>query len=54
MYILLQTTVGGDSLKLKLKGAWVQAVGPVALSYEGAETVKYTVTFAFDTLEKMN
>jgi len=54
MYITLQTTAGGDSLQLKLKGAWVEAVGPVALTYAGTDTVKYSVTFAFDRTEKMN
>lgn len=54
MYIVLQTTAGGDSLKLKLKGAWIEQVGQVALSYEADGTVKYPVTFAFDTTEKMS
>ena len=54
MYILLQTTTGGDSLRLKLKGAWVQSLGMASLTYAGDNTIKYTVTFAFDTTEKMN
>jgi hypothetical protein len=54
VYIILQTTAGGNSLQLKLKGAWIQSIGNVALTYAGADTVKYTVTFAFDSTEKMS
>lgn len=54
MYIILQTTAGGDSLKLKLKGAWVEAVAPASLTYSGEGEVRYTVTFVFDSTEKMN
>ena len=54
MYIILQTTAGGDSLRLKLKGAWVQSMDAAGLTYEGDNTIKYSVTFAFDTTEKMS
>ncbi len=54
VYILLLTTAGGESLRLKLKGAWVQSISPAELSYEGEDTIKYSITFAFDTTEKMN
>jgi hypothetical protein len=54
MYILLQTVGGQDSLRLKLKGAWVQSIADVALTYQGEGTVRYSVTFAFDSTEKMS
>jgi len=54
MYITLLTTAGGESLRLKLKGAWVKVLSPAELNYGGDDVVKYSVTFAFDTTEKMN
>lgn len=33
---------------IKFKNAWVQAVDPVELSYEGGDSVKYNVTFQYD------
>jgi len=54
MFIILQTTAGGTSLQLKLKGAWVQELGAASLSYDSTNVIKYSVTFAFDTTEKMN
>lgn len=54
MYIILQSVAGGDTMRLKLKGAWVQAVGPVELTYAGQDAIRYNVTFAFDSTEKMS
>jgi hypothetical protein len=54
MYITLQTTAGGTSTQFKLKGAWVSDIAAVPLTYEGTGVVKVSVTFAFDSTEKMS
>ena len=38
-------------MKLKMKGAWVSDMGKTALSYATEDTVKYSVTFTFDSVE---
>jgi len=51
------TTIKVDGtvfMKIKLRGAWVQSVGKVALNYAaGDATVQYPVTFSFDTWEEV-
>ena len=53
MYLILQTMTGDTSMKIKLKGAYVESLEKVALDYSSTDgIVKYSVTFAFDTFEK--
>ena len=50
IYLTSITTAGSIFMKIKLKGAWVQKVDKVALSYDAGDgTVKYPVTFGFDS-----
>ena len=51
VYITLLTTAGKMFMKIKIKGAWVQNVGDVALAYADNETIKYNVTFEYDSWE---
>lgn len=53
MYIILQDTTGETGMKIKLKGAYIEAIGKVGLDYENEGIVKYPVTFAFDSFEKV-
>lgn len=53
VYLTLITTAGATYQKIKLRGAWVQNIGKVALSYGADTTVSYGVTFAFDTWEEV-
>ena len=52
VYLTTITTAGATYMKIKLRGAWVQNIGKVALSYATDGTVSYGVTFAFDTWEE--
>ena len=45
-------SAGANYMKIKLRGAWIQNVGKVALSYANDGTIQYPVTFAFDTWEE--
>jgi len=52
VYLTTITTAGNTYMKIKLRGAWIQNVGKIGVSYEAGEgTVKYPVTFSFDTWE---
>lgn len=51
LYVIEQTTVGGTSLKFKIKGAWIQNIAKVALSYADEGIVKLDCTFVFDDFE---
>jgi hypothetical protein len=51
VYITLLTTAGDTFMKIKIKGAWVQNMGDVALAYASNDTIKYSVTFAYDSWE---
>jgi len=51
VYITLLTTAGETFMKIKMKGAWIQNVGDVALAYSSNETIKYSVTFEYDSWE---
>jgi len=51
VYISLLTTTGDTFMKIKIKGAWVQQIQDLALAYSDNETVKYTVTFEYDSWE---
>ena len=53
VYLTTITTAGAVYMKIKLRGAWVQNIGKVALSYANDGTVSYGVTFAFDTWEEV-
>ena len=44
----LLTTSGDTFMNIKLKGAWIQSMGDVALAYADNETIKYSVTFEYD------
>ena len=50
-YITLLKVDGSAFMKLKMKGAWVSDMGKTALSYATEDTVKYSVTFTFDSVE---
>lgn len=52
LILILQNTTGGDNLKIKIKSAYVQSISKAALSYESDGYLKYTVTFAFNNIEK--
>jgi hypothetical protein len=51
VYITLQKVSGETFMKLKMKGAWIQNMGKTALQYGTDETIKYSVTFCFDSVE---
>lgn len=51
--LTLITTKGQTFQKIKLVGCYPQAVGPVALAYDGTDPVRYTVTFSFDRWENV-
>jgi len=54
VYLTLITTAGAIYTKIKLKGAWVQAVDTVGLSYDAGDgTIKYSCTFSYDSWEDM-
>jgi hypothetical protein len=54
VYLTTITTAGATYMKIKLKGAWIQNIGKVAMSYATDGTVSYGVTFAFDTWEEVS
>jgi len=53
-YLNLLRVDGTTFMSLKLKGAWVQSVGDVALSYGVESIITYNVTFAFDSIEDVS
>jgi len=54
IYLTLETTQGTIYNKLKLSGAWVQAVPDTALNFTDDGAIYYSVTFAYDSIESMN
>jgi len=50
-YITLLKVTGDTFMKLKMKGAWVSNLDKTALSYSNEDTIKYGVTFTFDSVE---
>jgi len=55
VYLTTITVGGAIYMKIKLKGAWVQNVGKVAVDYAGGDgTIKYAVTFSFDSWEQVS
>jgi hypothetical protein len=53
---LTTISVGGTAfMKLKLRGAWIQKVDKVSVDYAGGGdgTIRYPVTFAFDSWEEV-
>lgn len=54
VYLTTITVAGSIFMKIKLVGAWIQAVGKVALDYAGGDaTIRYAVTFSFDSWEEV-
>jgi hypothetical protein len=53
VYITLLETSGDTFMKIKMKGAWIKTVADVPLAYESNNTIKYSVTFAYDSWEDM-
>jgi hypothetical protein len=51
IYLTELSRAGATTLKLKLKGCYVMAIGQVPLSYKEEGFVEYTVTFSFDSVE---
>jgi len=55
VYLTTITVAGDIYMKIKLKGAWVQNIGKVAVDYAGGDgTIKYPVTFSFDNWEDVS
>jgi len=51
IFLTLITTAGETFQKIRFKGAWVQEMGKVQLSYDDDGMIVYPVTFAFDRWE---
>ena len=54
VYITLLKLDGTTFMKIKMKGAWIQSVGDVALAYANNDTIKYSVTFEYDSWEDVS
>jgi len=54
VYLELITVSGSVYTKFRLKGAWIQTIGNVALNYTADEVITYPVTFRFDSFEQVN
>jgi hypothetical protein len=50
-YITLLKVTGDTFMKLKMKGAWISNIDKTPLSYATEETIKYAVTFTYDSVE---
>lgn len=50
-YLSMLTVDGGTSMRIKLKGCWVQDIAVLPVDYKLNDVVKYTVTFEFDSFE---
>lgn len=52
IYLNLLTVVGGTATSIKLKGCYIKGLGSINLAFSSEDTVKYEVTFSFDSIEE--